>query len=464
VQMEQQVMVSGAERTLFMASKWIGDSLDEERHCWHYPDLDLRAKILAGWDQFAIDLAAYVLPPTVEAAPVGKSPDTLPALRIEVTGQVTASNLAEFKSTALSAIRGVKRDLTTDSDFADASKAIAWCADVESRLKAAKEHALSQTSSIDELFRTLDDISAESKAVRLDLSKLVERRKTEVKECAVTAARLALDVHISALNAELAPISITQVVGDFAGAIKGMRSIAGMQDAIDTMLARAKITADGLARELRVNLALFKFEADGLEFLFADLGQVVRKAPDDFSTLLHSRLATHKAAEAAREEKRRADEASRIAAAEQRARQQEADRIGAEAQRQAIAEITAARAESTRLEALADANRAALATHPLAQDVCKPLSQALASKPDAPMHARHAALGINEPATLNLGAINALFDGRVSFTVGGLAQMGIEHRATAGVAKLYRRSDVARICRALAALAGEVLEAQEATA
>jgi len=34
VQMEQQLMVSGAKRILFMASKWDGETLVEERHCW----------------------------------------------------------------------------------------------------------------------------------------------------------------------------------------------------------------------------------------------------------------------------------------------------------------------------------------------------------------------------------------------------------------------------------------------
>jgi predicted phage-related endonuclease len=70
----------------------------------------------------------------------------------------------------------VNRDLSTDADFADAEKAVKWCSDVESRLAAAKEHALSQTASIEALFRTIDDISAEARTVRLELDKLVTAR------------------------------------------------------------------------------------------------------------------------------------------------------------------------------------------------------------------------------------------------------------------------------------------------
>ena len=57
---------------------------------------------------------------------------------------------------ALAAIRGVNRKLDTDQDFADAEATVRWCGEVESRLAAAKEHALSQTSSIDILFKAID--------------------------------------------------------------------------------------------------------------------------------------------------------------------------------------------------------------------------------------------------------------------------------------------------------------------
>ena len=49
------------------------------------------------------------------------------------------------------------------------------CSALKSQLKAAKEHALSQTATIYALFKALDDISAEDRAVRLDLDKQVKR-------------------------------------------------------------------------------------------------------------------------------------------------------------------------------------------------------------------------------------------------------------------------------------------------
>jgi putative phage-type endonuclease len=318
VQMEQQLLISGAERILFMTTAWSADeALLEEHDCWYTPDLELRQQIVDGWLQFEADLRAYVLPDSsAEPPPIGKAPETLPALRIEVTGAVTASNLAEFRETALAAIRSVNRTLKTDQDFADAERAVKWCSEVESRLKAAKEHALSQTSSIDALFKALDDIGTEARSVRLDLDKLVARRKTEVKEEAVASARRALEQHVAALNAEIAPMRLPAVPADFAGAIKGLRSVASMEDRLHSLLASAKVACDAQARGIRTNLSVFKEQAADFEFLFVDLSQIVHKAPDDFAATVQARIAAHRVAEEAREaaRKKAAEEAARLAA------------------------------------------------------------------------------------------------------------------------------------------------------
>ena len=467
VQMEQQLHVSGAERILFMASEWTADgALLDERHCWYYPDDELRANILRGWDQFAADLAAYALPEAAEPAPVGRAPDTLPALRIEVTGKVTASNLAEFKATALAAIQSVNRNLKTDADFADADKAVKWCADVESRIKAAKEHALSQTSSIDELFKTLDDISAESKRVRLDLDKLVTRRKSEVKDEAVAAARRTLDAHIATLNGELAPMRLLPVVADFPLAIKGLRSIASMQDALDTTLAGAKIAADAQARSMRANLFAFKAKAGGFEHLFADLSTLVHKPESDFCALIDARITTHKAAEAAKEAKRQADEAERIAAAEQRAREQEAARI-AEQQRQQAAAEAAAQAQAA--AALAQAAKVTEAQPP--QQVLKAepaTADATDRGPAVNVSPRGGAMGAgqaataapvrDEPATLTLGMICE----RLQFTVRADFLADVLHIAPAKVEGkrpgTYTEGQFRAICHALRSHVGAMAE------
>ena len=461
VQMEQQLHVSGAGRVLFMATEWDAEgNLVEEHSTWYMPDDELRGQILAGWAQFERDLAAYVLPQAAEPTPAGKAPDSLPALRIDITGQVTASNLGEFKATALAAIRSVNRTLKTDQDFADADKAVKWCADVEDRVKGAKERALAQTADIEALFRTLDDIAKEAREVRLDLDKLVTRRKSEVRDQAVTAARQALDLHIACVNAEIAPMRLLPVAADFAGSIKGKRSVASMQDALDTTLAAAKITADTMGRAIRANVATFKAKADGLEFLFADLGQLVHKAADDFGTLVDARIATHRAAEAEKARKAAEAEAARIAAAEQRAREQEAARIAAE------------QAEAARVAAAALAQAAAPAVAPhaaLVQTAAEPVNVAgpasTAPQPAPGLEFDHRGVLVpkapapraDEPATLKLGDIC----GRLGFTVTAAFVGDVLHirpAKTDGRAALFTETQFRTICRQLVSHVGAMAE------
>lgn len=298
VQMEQQMLVSGAERILFMASDWDADgNLIEEQHRWVESDPHLREQLIAGWDRFAADLEAFEPTPAAAPAPVGASPETLPALRIEVEGTVIASNLVAFRETAIAAVRAVKRDLITDQDFADAEMSVKWCREVESRIDAAKAHALAQTASIDELFRALDAITDESRRVRLDLEKRVKFRKDEIRAEIVRDAQRALAKHIAQLSAELAPYRVPEMHPDFAGAIKGKRSIDAMHDAVDAALASGKIAADSVARTMRANLAYFRDKAAGRELLFADLAGFLTRQEAEFQEWVDVRIDRHRLAE-----------------------------------------------------------------------------------------------------------------------------------------------------------------------
>lgn len=402
VQMEQQCMVSGAERVLFMASKWDGDNLIEERHCWYYSSMELAEKIDAGWEQFAADLAAYVPAESVAPAAAGRAPETLPALRIEVTGMVTGSNLDAFKAHALAVFGGINRELTTDAQFADAEKTVKWCADVEERLSAAKQHALSQTASIDELFRTIDDISAEARRVRLDLDKLVKGRKEAIRGEIVAEGVKALAQHIDALNARLGKVymPISAMGADFAGVIKGKRTVDSLRDAVNTELARAKIAANEVADRLQVNLNYLRDNASEFKQLFPDTGAIIQKAPDDLQTLVKSRIADHKAAEAKRDEEAR-----------ERIRKEEQDKLAAKPE-------------------------------PAAAPILAPI-------PTTVTHIRRPVTAPTTPPTLKLGQIGE----RLGFSLTGdfLKNLGFEPAARDKAALLFHESDFPLICMRLVA-------------
>lgn len=291
VQMEHQLLVSEAEGVLFMATKWDGDDLLEKCHCEYFSDPELRAALVAAWDQFERDLAAYVPPAAATRAPTGKAPEALPALLVQVTGMVMASNLPEFKAVALGAIKSVNRDLQTDQDFADAEKSVKWCAEIEARIKATKEHAMSQTASIDALFRTLTEISDEAKRVRLDLDKLVKARKEAIKVDIVAGGLVAFAAHVRELNAAMQADYMPQVPTDFGGCIKNLRTVDSIRNAVNSELARAKIAASEIATRIHANVATIK--ASGL--VVHDAAALVLKQPDDLAAVLVQREAVEKA-------------------------------------------------------------------------------------------------------------------------------------------------------------------------
>lgn len=334
-QMEQQCMVSGAKRVLFMASKWNGDELVAEAHGWYAPNPELRARIIAGWEQFARDVAAYQPEPAAAPGAVGRAPETLPALRVEAQGMVTFSNLAEFRDHAMAVLGSINRDLQTDEDFADAEQTVKWCKGVEDRLESAKANVLAQMQSVDEVCRTIDSVSAETRKVRLELDRLVkaekEHRRAEIVAEGVSAVR----AHYAAINATLGahalgiPASLTSDIG---ASIKGRKTLTSIRDAVDTAVAAAKIEASQQAERVRQNIAVLDEFAEHAH-LFADrVALCGSKAPEDLRNLCAARQAEWHQREARRLEAERElirqEEAARIEREQQAAQQQNTQREG----------------------------------------------------------------------------------------------------------------------------------------
>lgn len=430
VQMEHQAMVSGADRVLFMASKWSGDDLVEERHCWYTPNPELRAKIVAGWAQFDADVLSYDPAPVAEPVAAGRAPDQMPALRIEVTGMVTASNLAEWKEQAIAVFQGISTELVSDQDFADAEKTVKWCGDIEDQLKAAKQHALSQTQSIDLLFKTIDDIADEARSKRLALEKRVKTRKDERRTEIGNAARRAVQQHVLAINETLGEHAIPMpatLIADISDAMKGKRSFASMQEAVDTVAANAKVDASQSAERIRANIRVMEMEVGTHAALFPDRVQLCStKSAEDLRNLMAARISQHQQAE----QKRLDDEREKIRKEEEaRAQKKAADDAAAAAAEQAaqVAQPAAAEQQPGPVAAAAAAVRTA--------------PTAVASAPAPAAAAR-------EVVKIKLGDINARI-APLSISADGLAMLGFKPINATGAAKLYDQAQFPAMCRAM---------------
>lgn len=286
-QIEQQCIISNNEHGLFTLATESGDI---SLWFWYQSQPGRRQMVIDGWKRFDEDLANYQ---HTEAQPeaVGRAPESLPALRIEVTGMVTNSNLEAFKAGAALMFSKINRVLETDQDFADAEKTVKHCKEIEDNIEAAKKHALSQTASIDELYRALDSVSAEARAVRLELDKLVKARKENLRIEIQQEAEMAFRAHIDTINTRLNTVQLPPIRADFAGVMKGKKTVTSLRDACDTELARVKIEASQLSEHIGINLDFCSRVIRAEEkHLFRDLSSLVLKPQADMEAIIKMRI------------------------------------------------------------------------------------------------------------------------------------------------------------------------------
>ncbi|WP_338678964.1 YqaJ viral recombinase family protein [Janthinobacterium sp. TB1-E2] len=382
-QVQQQLMVTGAEKWLFMTSDGTESNMT---WMWVYPDTAWFARIVAGWEQFDIDVSNYTQVDIAEK-PAAEPIAALPALVVQTEGKVVSSNLVAYKAAAEKFIAKINTKLETDEDFANAENTVKYCGEAEDKLELAKAAALAQTATIDEVMRTVDHIKAQFRAKRLELEKLVKTRKEQIKETILNEGRHAFTAHIAALETEITPLRLQQQQPDFASAMKGKRTLGSLRDAVSTTLANAKIAANAQAADYRAKQAWCREHAATYGFLFMDMANIIGKPMDDFQLVITSRIADHKRAEEAKAEAERARireeervKAEKAAAETIRLAQVESDRLASEA------------AQAERERAAADTQRqlAEQASQIAAERAVEPVAQVAAPKPTAPIAARRA--------------------------------------------------------------------------
>nr|WP_315249244.1 YqaJ viral recombinase family protein [uncultured Duganella sp.] len=390
-QVQQQLMVTGAEKWMFTVSDGTEANMVST---WVYPDAAWFDRIRAGWEQFDIDVANYTQIDhaiKLEAAPIIE----LPALIVQTEGKVVSSNLAAYQRAADKFLAAIKTDLRDDQDFADAEYIVKRCGEAEDKLELAKAAALAQTSTIDEVMRTVDHIKAQFRAKRLELEKLVKVRKEQIKETILNEGRREYTDHVAALEVEIAPIRLQLQQPDFAGAMKNKRTLASLHDAVNTTLANGKIVANQAAADIRAKLAWYNINIGDHAGLFRDLQQIIGKALDDFQLVVHTRIAEHQRAEQEKQEAlRKQIEAQERAKAEAAAaaklaaeRQADADRAAAAAQAERERVAAAEKAERDRVAAAEKAERDQVAAATKAQ-----LEQKAAAAGAARQHAAASAI------------------------------------------------------------------------
>lgn len=353
-QLEQQMLVSGAEKILFTVT----DGTEEKREqVWYESVPERRAQVINGWKQFKADLEAYV--PTekvekVEAEPVRE----LPSINYKMNGLALESNLEAYKQAATDLVALSEKPLESDQDFADAEARQKVFTKAEKDIKDACDRVMGEIDSIDTFVKDMRFISEQIRQARLAEGKQIKARKEELrKEIYLNAEQEVTKAQFSA--AQKVNAKLPEIYFDAWNAMKGKRTIESLQDAADTEVAKAKIQIAEFVEVAQANMLVIADNRE-FDFLFNDWAQIAFKATEDFKTLVTARIATYQTEQKAKEDAER-----------ERIRQEEQAKLQREAEEKARAEEQAKRdaEEKARFDAEAESNKQYVAaTNQLAQE------------------------------------------------------------------------------------------------
>lgn len=318
-QIQQQLICSGAKKCLFTASLFDdNDQIIEKVDCWAMPDPAMQKRIIDGWKQFEEDVANYEHVEAVHVA-VAEAQTALPSVTIQVNGSIALiDNLDVFGEALQRYVADINQKPETDQDFANLEASVKTLKKAEDALLSAESGALAQTESIDVMRRKVANFHETARTTRLVVERLVKSEKENRRNAILQGGKDKLAEHIAKLNARVNNY-MPAIAADFVGAMKGKKTMASLQDAVDTTLAHAKIEANEQADLIEANLNLLKDKAADHKFLFSDTRDLIMKAPDDLAAVISMRISEHEKAES-----------ERLAAEQARIRKEEEDRANAQ--------------------------------------------------------------------------------------------------------------------------------------
>ena len=379
-QMEQQLIISGADKCLFMASKWDGDELVEELHDWYESDPNMRNAIMQGWTQFAIDVQNYTdgggeyIPAPAKATPTLD----LPAVSLNVSGGLRViSNLGLFHEALKKFIAQIPKEPSDDQEFADCTDAVKKLKAAEDALDAGEASAMAQITSIDEMRRMKKLVFETSRTTRLAVEKMVNERDVTVKRQIVDEAKDAINAHVETLNKRLGKHYMPGIESKFAEVMKFKKTFASMREAVNNELVRVKIESSAIADKIEINLKTLREHAGAdYAFLFNDTPSLVMKDNEALEAIVKNRITEHKAAESAKVE------AQRIAIQAEADRKAQESIAKAKAEQESAHAAEIARAEAAaRLKAQQEAEAQRTADAKVQAEERAKLEAELASKP-----------------------------------------------------------------------------------
>jgi len=294
MQVQQQFMVSGADRCLFLAT----NGVDEHYQEWLEPDLELQEQIKNGWELFTIDLEHHEIKQRNET-PVKASVIELPSVIIQVKGELTLCNISDVRPVFDKFLSEATVNLVTDNDFAIAEAESKKARDIAKRCIATEKSVIEQTESISEVTRELRMYADKFNALALQQEKAVKTQKENIKIALLNKSTAEFGIFIKTLNDGIKPIYLKTQQPNFMEAMKGKRTVSSLEDAVVFELSRCQSIAVAAANLISANLKEIA-AASEYKFLFNDFDSLVLMDIEHLKMTIDTRIRDHRTAEAQR--------------------------------------------------------------------------------------------------------------------------------------------------------------------
>lgn len=149
------------------------------------------------------------------------------ALTVEARGEIITNNLPEFRELVREALMNINRDLISDEDFGQAELDVKSLKAAESAVRNAAIQAFDER--LKKMVDDLNETAEEIRLPRLEIEKLIAKRKLEVVTEIIDEALATLDLD--------APLAGKHYLKGMQSEVKGKRTIESMRKACMTYAA-----------------------------------------------------------------------------------------------------------------------------------------------------------------------------------------------------------------------------------
>ena len=212
-------------------------------------------------------------------------------LVLRITGSVQQSNLKEFESAAMSVIAGIKTDLQTDDDFAEAENNIKSCKLIEIRVGQARNDALQSTKEIADLVNAVERIERKFRDTRLTLERQVKNEKEKRKSEIVAEAVRKIEKSLSLSRVKHGFSVNFQAINE---AVKGKKSISKMREAVEEVVVVQLAELSVLEANFAANTIEIERSESEFPGLFPDKKNLALSDPEVVTAMIEARVTNFK--------------------------------------------------------------------------------------------------------------------------------------------------------------------------